>query len=69
VIQHRPGFESVTLLASKDGTRVVNYAVWRSADDARATQGDPAAQEYAMRAADLGKPSPNVYAVVAEYRA
>ncbi|MGV9981513.1 antibiotic biosynthesis monooxygenase family protein, partial [Micromonospora wenchangensis] len=33
VVSRRPGFVSVTLLASLDRTRVVNVARWRSADD------------------------------------
>jgi quinol monooxygenase YgiN len=69
VMQHRPGFVSVTLLASADGTRVINYAQWETADDVKATQGDPAAAEYAKRAAELAQASPNVYSVVSEYHA
>jgi heme-degrading monooxygenase HmoA len=68
-IRHRPGFVSMTLLASKDKTRVVNYASWRSVDDAKATQADPDAQEYAKRAAELATASPNVFAVVGQYEA
>jgi heme-degrading monooxygenase HmoA len=32
-MRHRPGFVSVNVLASYDGTRVVNYAQWRSPED------------------------------------
>ena len=67
VIRHRPGFVSVTLLASTDGTRVVNLARWRSLDDVRATQADPAAAEYVQRTAVIAKAGPNVYAVVGEF--
>lgn len=68
VIRHRPGFISVTLLASLDGTRVVNVARWRSADDVRATQADPAAAAYARRTAEIATASPGVYRVTAEIR-
>jgi quinol monooxygenase YgiN len=64
VMQHRPGFVSVSILASNDGTRVVNYAQWRSHEDVRATMADPHVQRYAHRAADLAAASPHVYSVV-----
>ncbi len=69
VIRHQPGFVSVTLLASLDGTRVVNLAQWRSPDDIKATQGNPDARQYAVRTAELAKASPNVFSVIAEYHA
>jgi quinol monooxygenase YgiN len=64
VIKHRPGFISVSILASQDGSRVVSYAQWRSPDDIKATRDDPRAQEYAKRTAELAKASPHVYSVV-----
>jgi quinol monooxygenase YgiN len=69
VMQHRPGFVSVNLLASNDGTRVVNYAQWRSQDDVRATMADPDVQGYARRAAELAQATPNVYSVVSVHHA
>ena len=69
VISRRPGFRSVTVLASADGSRVVNLARWESADDVRATQADPAAAEYARRTAAIAAPHPGVFAVVAEFGA
>ncbi|MGW0766316.1 putative quinol monooxygenase [Streptomyces sp. NPDC002676] len=63
VIRHRPGFVSGTILAGKDGSRVVNVAQWRSLADIEATMADPAAQEYGRKAAALGKPAPGVYSV------
>ncbi|MQY26700.1 antibiotic biosynthesis monooxygenase family protein [Nocardia aurantia] len=68
VIRHRPGFVSVTLFASVDGSKVINLAQWASPDDAKATMGDPAAQEFAKRTAALGKPSPGVYKIVSEFK-
>jgi quinol monooxygenase YgiN len=69
VMQHRPGFVSVNLLASNDGTRVVNYAQWRSQDDVKATMADPDVQGYARRAAELAQARPNVYSVVSVHHA
>lgn len=69
VIRHRPGFVSVTLLTSNDGTRVVNHAKWRSLDDIKATMGDPAAQRYARRAAELAQATPHVYSVASVHHA
>jgi quinol monooxygenase YgiN len=69
VIKQRPGFVSVNILASTDGTRVVNYAQWRNQDDLKAAMTDPAVQEYARRTAQLAQPSPGVYSVVAVHHA
>lgn len=70
VMAKRPGFVSVTLLASADGRRVVNLARWQRAEDVKATQSDPAAAEYAKRTAAVASAAaPGVYAVVAEYAA
>lgn len=67
VISRRPGFVSVTLLASLDKTRVVNIARWDSADDVKATQADPEAADYAKRTAAIAQASPGVYTVVGEF--
>ncbi|MDR5701726.1 antibiotic biosynthesis monooxygenase family protein [Agromyces aerolatus] len=69
VISKRPGFISVTVLASADKSRVVNIARWKSANDAKATQKDPAAAAYAERTAAIAMPSPGIYAVVSEHTA
>lgn len=69
VISQRPGFISVTILASADKSRVVNIARWASADDVKATQADPLAAEYAKRTAAIATPGPGMYAVVSEFGA
>lgn len=69
VISKRPGFVSVTLLASKDGKRIVNVARWASAADVQATQNDPAAAELGKKLAGLAKPVPGIYDIVGEYNA
>lgn len=66
VMRHRPGFVRLTILASLDGTRVVNHAQWRSAADVKATQSDPAAAGYAQRTAAIANASPGLYRVAAE---
>jgi quinol monooxygenase YgiN len=69
VFRHRPGFISVNLLTSNDGTRVVNYAQWHSLEDIKATMADPDAQGYATRAAELAQASPHVYSVASVHHA
>ncbi len=69
VISQRPGFISVTLLASLDKTRVINVARWETADDVKATQSDPEAADYAQRTAAIAQPRPGLYAVVKEFTA
>lgn len=67
VMSKRPGFISVTLLASLDKSRVINVARWESAEDVKATQSDPAAAEYAKRTAALARATPGLYTVVGEF--
>lgn len=67
VISKRPGFISVTLLASLDKSRVINVARWGSAEDIKATQTDPEAAEYAKRTAALAQATPGLYTVVGEF--
>jgi hypothetical protein len=69
VVRHRPGFVSANILASQDGSRVVNYAQWRSPADLQAVLADPTMQEHGKKAAALGKPAPNVYSVVSVFTA
>lgn len=67
VMSKRPGFISVTLLASLDKSRVINVARWESAEDVKATQSDPAAAEYAKRTAALARATPGLYTLVGEF--
>ncbi|MDF1488390.1 antibiotic biosynthesis monooxygenase family protein [Tessaracoccus caeni] len=69
VMSKRPGFISVTLLASLDKRRVINVARWETPDDVKATQSDPAAAEYAKRTAAIAKAAPGLYTVVGEFTA
>ncbi|WP_340611313.1 antibiotic biosynthesis monooxygenase family protein [Xenorhabdus bharatensis] len=69
VISKRPGFISVTLLASGDGSSVVNIAKWKSIADIQATQSDPESAEFAKRVLALAKPNPGIYKIVGQYSA
>jgi quinol monooxygenase YgiN len=53
VMQHQPGFIAANFHASADGTRVVNYAQWESAEAFHAMLENPAAQEHMGAAAAL----------------
>ncbi len=65
VMRHRPGFISANIHASLDGTRVANYAQWRSRDDFSAMLADPVAQEHMQQAGSLGSAEPQLYTVSA----
>ncbi len=67
VMSKRPGFISVTLLASLDKSRVINVARWESAEDVKATQSDPEAAEYAKRTAALAQATPGLYTLAGEF--
>jgi quinol monooxygenase YgiN len=64
MFRHQPGFVSVSIHSSMDGTRVVNYAQWRSKEDIQRVQRNPDAQALAKQAAAIAKSvSPAVYTV------
>ncbi len=63
VINTRPGFISANLHRSLDGTRVVNYAQWRSRADFEAMLADPAAIPHLREAAQLATFEPHLYEV------
>jgi quinol monooxygenase YgiN len=64
VMRHRPGFVSANIHLSTDGTRVVNYAQWESADAFQAMLSDPTAREHMDAAADLAVSyDPHLYTV------
>ncbi|MBX9624921.1 MAG: antibiotic biosynthesis monooxygenase [Gemmataceae bacterium] len=65
VMRHLPGFVSATIHRSLDGTRVTNYAQWRSAADFEAMTRHPDAAPHMMRAAEPAQGfDPNLYEVV-----
>jgi quinol monooxygenase YgiN len=64
VMRHRPGFRSANIHVSTDGTRVVNYAQWDSAEAFRAMLSDPTTQEHMGKAAALAVSfDPHLYTV------
>jgi quinol monooxygenase YgiN len=64
VFRHQPGFVSVSIHSSLDGTRVVNYAQWKSKEDIDRVLKDPEAQAQARQAAAIAKGvSPAVYKI------
>jgi Antibiotic biosynthesis monooxygenase len=67
VIRHRPGFISANIHASLDGTRVVNYAQWRTRDDLENMLADPAAGEHMKAITALAAADPHLYKVTATH--
>lgn len=63
-MQHMPGFISASIHRSLDGTRVVNYAQWRSQSDFAALRDDPGARRHMDAAAALASFDPIVCEVV-----
>jgi len=64
VMQHLPGFRTANIHVSTDGTRVVNYAQWDSAEAFTAMQANPEAQVHMRAAAELADGfDPNLYTV------
>jgi quinol monooxygenase YgiN len=64
VIQSLPGFISANIHKSLDGTRVVNYAQWKSKDDLEAMLQNPDAREHLDECFKLSQPDPHLYEVV-----
>src|ERR671923_726483 len=65
-IRHMPGFISANFHKSLDGTRVANYAQWRSRDDLEAMLRHPAALPHLKEATALAiAVDPHVYDVAA----
>jgi quinol monooxygenase YgiN len=64
VMQHVDGFISANIHLSTDGTRVVNYAQWRSAEAFQAMLSNPTARQHMGRCADLADSfEPHLYTV------
>ena len=64
VMRHVPGFVSANIHVSTDGTRVVNYAQWESAEAYAAMLADPVAREHMGQAAALAISfDPHLYTV------
>ena len=57
-MKNLPGFVSASIHKSYDGTKVVNYAQWRSREDFEAMQKHPKAMPHMAAAARLAKFDP-----------
>ncbi|MET9260994.1 antibiotic biosynthesis monooxygenase family protein [Amycolatopsis sp. NPDC004079] len=69
VIGRRPGYVSANIHASTDGTRVVNYAQWTSAEALQAMFADPECQEHMSVALALAECEPHLYTVESVHHA
>ena len=63
-MRHVPGFISANIHRSLDGTKVANYAQWRTVEDFQAMPKNPAALPRMPQAAALAKFEPGLYEVV-----
>ena len=63
-MRHLPGFISASIHRSLDGTKVINYAQWRSQADFAAMQKNPEAGPHMQAAAALARFEPIVCEVV-----
>ena len=68
-MKHMPGFVSANIHKSLDGTRVVNYAQWRSKEDFEAMLENPEAAPHMKAAGAIAKFEPHLYAVAAVHTA
>jgi len=69
-MRHLPGFISANIHRSLDGTKVANYAQWRSIEDFHAMQKNPEVEPHIQEAAALAKSvEPSLYVVAEAYSA
>ena len=64
VMRHLPGFVSANIPKSPDGTRVANYAQWRSEADWRAMLKNPEALKHMKQATEISQPAFSMYDLV-----
>ncbi|MYW92751.1 antibiotic biosynthesis monooxygenase [Amycolatopsis rubida] len=62
-MSHQAGYVSANIHASTDGTRVVNYSQWASADAFHAMTADPECREHMSAALALAECDPHLYTV------
>lgn len=66
-MQHLSGFISATFHASLDGTKVINYAQWRSLDDYGGILKDAQAMKNYEKIKEIAESDPALYQVAASY--
>lgn len=69
VMRHIPGFISANIHRSLDGTKVVNYAQWESAEAFNASLRAPGVGDYFKELANIGTPAPVLCDVISVHRA
>ena len=63
-VRYAPGFVSASLHRGTDGTKVTEYAQWRSVEDYEAMRQDPAPLQYLQEALAFATFEPGMYEVV-----
>lgn len=66
-MKRQPGFISASIHKSSDGTRVINYAQWRSKAEFEAMQRNPEAADHMKTIAALAKFDPIVCEVTSSH--
>ncbi|MCX6045155.1 MAG: antibiotic biosynthesis monooxygenase [Chloroflexi bacterium] len=64
VMRHLPGFVSANIHKSFDGTRVTNYAQWRSPEDFDAMFNDPEVTVHMNKVREIATNDGRLYEVV-----
>ena len=64
VVNRAPGFLSATLHRSTDGTKVIMYAQWRSAEDYQAMRQNPVQLPFLQEALTIATFEPGMYETV-----
>jgi len=67
VMQHLPGFVSANIHRSLDGTKVVNYAQWKSKQAFEDMLQNPEAQIHMNESLSISHAEPHLYQVVSVY--
>jgi heme-degrading monooxygenase HmoA len=68
VMRQQPGFISASVHRSADGTKVINYAQWKSGEALSAMFENPEASARMAKLAEIGTPSPVICEVVSVHR-
>jgi heme-degrading monooxygenase HmoA len=67
LVNRAPGFISSTLHRSVDGTKVIMYAQWLSAEDYQAMRQDPEPLPFLQEALTIAKFEPGKYEIVRKF--
>jgi heme-degrading monooxygenase HmoA len=68
-MRHQPGFISPNIRRSLDGTRVANYAQWKSKEAFEEMLHNSEAQKHMNEALSVSSPEPHLYQVVSVHLA